>query len=47
MGCVDSPLVQKLYSSEQVDRVVEAIEFDGVPATGGSFRCASLALLRG
>lgn len=26
---------------------VEAIEFDGVPATGGSFRCASLALLRG
>ena len=25
---------------------VEAIEFDGVPATGGSFRCASLALNR-
>jgi len=25
---------------------VEAIEFDGVPATGGSFRCASLALQR-
>ncbi len=25
---------------------VEAIEFDGVPATGGSFRCASLALHR-
>lgn len=25
---------------------VEAIEFDGAPATGGSFRCASLALLR-
>ncbi len=26
---------------------VEAIGFDGVPATGGSFRCASLALARG
>ncbi len=26
---------------------VEAIRFDGVPATGGSFRCASLALARG
>ena len=26
---------------------VEAITFDGVPATGGSFRCASLALARG
>jgi N-dimethylarginine dimethylaminohydrolase len=26
---------------------VEAIGFDGVPATGGSFRCASLALKRG
>lgn len=26
---------------------VEAIGFDGVPATGGSFRCASLALCRG
>lgn len=25
---------------------VEAIGFDGVPATGGSFRCASLALNR-
>jgi N-dimethylarginine dimethylaminohydrolase len=25
---------------------VEAIKFDGVPATGGSFRCASLALYR-
>jgi N-dimethylarginine dimethylaminohydrolase len=25
---------------------VEAIRFDGVPATGGSFRCASLALVR-
>jgi N-dimethylarginine dimethylaminohydrolase len=25
---------------------VEAIEFDGVPATGGSFRCASLPLSR-
>ncbi|MEM1433521.1 MAG: arginine deiminase family protein [Pseudomonadota bacterium] len=25
---------------------VEAIQFDGVPATGGSFRCASLPLLR-
>jgi N-dimethylarginine dimethylaminohydrolase len=25
---------------------VEAIGFDGVPATGGSFRCASLALQR-
>nr|MDJ0777955.1 arginine deiminase-related protein [Gammaproteobacteria bacterium] len=25
---------------------VEAIGFDGVPATGGSFRCASLALAR-
>jgi N-dimethylarginine dimethylaminohydrolase len=25
---------------------VEALEFDGVPATGGSFRCASLALYR-
>ena len=27
--------------------LVEAITFDGVPATGGSFRCASLALARG
>lgn len=26
--------------------IVEAIEFDGVPATGGSFRCASLAMAR-
>ena len=26
--------------------IVEAIGFDGVPATGGSFRCASLALQR-
>jgi hypothetical protein len=25
---------------------VENIVFDGVPATGGSFRCASLALER-
>lgn len=25
---------------------VEAVTFDGVPATGGSFRCASLVLLR-
>jgi len=25
---------------------VEVVEFDGVPATGGSFRCASLALVR-
>ena len=25
---------------------VETVRFDGAPATGGSFRCASLALLR-
>lgn len=25
---------------------VETVEFDGIPATGGSFRCASLALTR-
>ena len=41
-------------SCERVNRrledsgyTVEAIGFDGVPATGGSFRCASLALSRG
>jgi N-dimethylarginine dimethylaminohydrolase len=26
---------------------VATVTFDGVPATGGSFRCASLALARG
>lgn len=31
---------------EQSGYRVEAIGFDGVPATGGSFRCASLALSR-
>ena len=31
---------------EEQGYLVEAIGFDGVPATGGSFRCASLALRR-
>lgn len=31
---------------EDLGYTVEAIAFDGVPATGGSFRCASLALSR-
>jgi N-dimethylarginine dimethylaminohydrolase len=31
---------------EDLGYTVEVIEFDGVPATGGSFRCASLVLLR-
>ena len=34
---------QKLKS---VGYQVEEVPFDGVPATGGSFRCASLVLLR-
>ena len=32
---------------EQAGYTVETTDFDGVPATGGSFRCASLPLLRG
>ncbi len=31
---------------EELGYAVEAVSFDGVPATGGSFRCASLPLAR-